>query len=382
MRRTCLLFSLSALLAQVASAQRLTKPTIDTVNKHIVRVMNAGPTAWTDTNGWKLVYERTVQPAEQSPASFGFPTAIHLLADGRVVEVEDPRGRGVATIRLFGLKGEFIRDLGRVGDGPGEYRAISTTIAADTLVIQDQRLARITFMTLDGKPVRSFHSACCAGGSPVSIDTRGHVRVTAGNGWWVDFDRNGKRLDSLAQPKAAPAGEWHIPDGATYSIPFSPANRHTFIGDGSVVYGVTNHETFFVTRTGTDTARIFGRTDPQPRPVSAALRDSTFKRYDANPQVHQVIKPSDIPTAFPLWGAVFVDAAKNFWVQLGDGYSSGNTVRTFDVFSADGKYLGAVASPTPAPRAMSWTADRVAILDSDENDLPRIRIYRIDRRGH
>jgi hypothetical protein len=99
MRRLTALAGLTLLVARGAEAQRLARPTIDTVNRHIVRVMNGAPTAWTDTNGWKLVYERTVQPAEGSPAMFSNPTDVHLLPDGKVIEVEDARGSGAPVVQ-------------------------------------------------------------------------------------------------------------------------------------------------------------------------------------------------------------------------------------------------------------------------------------------
>jgi hypothetical protein len=99
MRRLAALAGLMLLVSRGAEAQRLTRPTIDTVNHHIVRVMNNGPTAWAGTNGWKLVYERTVQPAEGSPGMFSNPTDAHLLPDGKVIEVEDARGSGAPVVQ-------------------------------------------------------------------------------------------------------------------------------------------------------------------------------------------------------------------------------------------------------------------------------------------
>ena len=107
------------LVGRGQAQSRLAKPTIDTVNHHIVRVMNSGPTAWTDTNGWKLVYERTVQPAEGTTGVLENPGGILLLNDGRLLEWDFR----TPAINLYDARGSFVRRLGRAGAGPGEFRS-------------------------------------------------------------------------------------------------------------------------------------------------------------------------------------------------------------------------------------------------------------------
>jgi hypothetical protein len=380
MRRYLPLAMLLALAARHASAQQLATPIVDTVNHHVVRVTSSGPTAWADTNGWKLVYERTVQPADGDRNMFGNPSDVHLLPDGRLVEVEDPRAIGVPIIRLFGARGEFVRTLGRDGEGPGEYLTLQTAMWHDTLVIQDQRLARTTFMTLDGKPLRSFRSVCCASGLPIGIDDHGRVQVQGGGGALFRYSADGKLIDSMALPRAVVPRVWHTADNATYSIPLAARNVFGWLTDGSIVYGGTDNERFMITRDGIDTTRIFGRVDMPPVRMRPSLRDSLFRLFDQNKQLRPIIKRDDIPESLPAWDGIHQDPAGNFWVTLGDGFF--NRVRGFDIFAADGRYLGAVASPSSAPRAISWSGDHVAILDVDASDFPRVRIYRIDKRGH
>lgn len=70
---TCLLLTIPAHSA--SSQGRLAKPAIDTLRGGIVRVMSPGPTAWSDTTGWKLVLERVVQPKDGLPGELGNPSA-------------------------------------------------------------------------------------------------------------------------------------------------------------------------------------------------------------------------------------------------------------------------------------------------------------------
>src|SRR5690606_36019662 len=44
------------------SGQALAEPVIDTLGNGVIQVTNSGPTAWADTNGWKIVLEREIRP--------------------------------------------------------------------------------------------------------------------------------------------------------------------------------------------------------------------------------------------------------------------------------------------------------------------------------
>jgi hypothetical protein len=368
----------------LAAQTRLAKPTIDTINHHIVRVMNSGPTAWTDTNGWKLVYERTVQPKDGAPGELGEPHSALLLADGRLIIADEKP----LTINLYDRQGGFVRALGREGSGPGEYRSPAIALTHDTLVMHDPQLSRGSILTLDGKVVRSFPTVCCQFGLPVFVDTRGRLRVGA-NGpagqryQWVYFDLTGHRVDSIIPPEAIKPRTWvqRIAGGSTtFYVPLAGQNAYAFLRNGTIAYGATDSYMLLLTNHGNDTVRIFGRTGVVGAPVSDAVRDSLFRQIvDHNERARAVASLGDIPHSYPIWAGVFEDGGGNFWI---DRPGRGNTLRQFDVFRPDGAFLGTVPSPFRRGTTLSWTADRVAVLDTDDNDAPRIRIYRIDRRGH
>lgn len=374
-----------AIAAPVNAQSRLAKPLIDTLNHHIVRAMNPGPTAWPDTSGWKLVYERTIQPKDGEPGELGDPAAVVLLNDGRLIEAETRP----AVIQLFDASGHFVRAIGRTGDGPGEFRNPNPMLFHDTLVIHDPQLHRGTLYTLDGKVIRSFATTCCSFGAPYWIDARGRMVVqglgkTVG-GQWTIIDINGRRLDSLPPPLAAPAHTWTVLNAsgmpsATVTIPFAGRTVRTILGNGSVLYGSTDTYQLVISATGRDTVRIFGRIGVKPDAVSRTVRDSTFRVVLGRVEnLRSVAHEADMPTTYPLWTGVSQDGAGNIWIER---TASPVSHRVFDVFSVDGRFLGAVPAPFAGGRVGAWSRDHLAILDADDNDLPRVRIFRIDRRGH
>lgn len=70
-----------------------------------------------------------------------------LLTDGRLVV---PLGAG-GELRVFGPGGEFLGSLGRQGEGPGEFLALTEAWPqGDTIEAFDSRLARVTRFLPDG----------------------------------------------------------------------------------------------------------------------------------------------------------------------------------------------------------------------------------------
>ncbi|MEP6590984.1 MAG: 6-bladed beta-propeller [Gemmatimonadota bacterium] len=368
-----------------ASAQRpLAKPVIDKVGS-ATRVMNPGPTVWADTNGWKLVLERTIQPKDGEAGELAEVSDVALLANGSVVVFQS----SPISAKLFDASGRFLRQIGREGDGPGEYRRAKLATRGDSVVLFAGAAGRVTILTTSGKAVREFLTDTHYDGPPISVDTRNRLRVTGGRRvtnappvqQWVYFDLLGHRLDSMLPPSAVEQKVWRVAAGggiASYTIPLAPSTKYAFRQDGGILYGADNHYELVVTRTGADTALVFGRTGVKPWPVSPARRDSLWARFATRQEFNGVASKSDIPAVLPLWYEMTFDGNGNLWVSTP---SAASRVERFDVFSPDGRYLGAVPATFGTFSRSSWVGDRVAFVDEDTDDLPRIRIFRIDRRG-
>jgi len=84
-----------------------------------------------------------------SPHLLGRVGSAGRLRDGRIVLVE----ANAREIRLFSSDGEHVWSVGREGDGPGEFRQRRFVGQAsdDSILIWDDRRARITELTPDGK---------------------------------------------------------------------------------------------------------------------------------------------------------------------------------------------------------------------------------------
>ena len=101
-------------------------------------------------------------------------------------------------LRVYNLHGELIRQLGREGEGPGEYRRISgiSVLRNGNLVVADTQLRRITFLDPLGQVLRTTEAQ---GPVPVSTDLVGDqwlVGRLAGTGRG-DGPRVNRLVDSI-----------------------------------------------------------------------------------------------------------------------------------------------------------------------------------------
>jgi sugar lactone lactonase YvrE len=80
-----------------------------------------------------------------------------------------------------------------------------------------------------------------------------------------------------------------------------------------------------------------------------------------------------------MWETIHQDGANNIWVAAA---GRGPDQTRLDVFSPDGRFLGSVAAPFSPAIHFTIVGDHLTIVDGDENDVPRVRIFHIDRHGH
>src|SRR6185312_16863036 len=128
---------------------------VDTLPGQVIRVRNTGPSEWTDTNGWKLVLERTIQPASGSPGELVHPAVVAATSGGDVLVLDSKP----AVIKRYSADGTFLNTIGREGSGPGEFHDYGGLyVARDTLLHQDAEQTSVSAYGIDGKFIASWTS--------------------------------------------------------------------------------------------------------------------------------------------------------------------------------------------------------------------------------
>ncbi len=366
---------------------------IDTLPGGVIRVSNPGPTEWSDTTGWRLVADLTITGSDSGPGQLNQPWMLAVDQAGRVY-VSDQ------TIKLFGPDGHFIRSVGRLGEGPGEYRDVMLTVAGDDLVVEDPTLGRLTVFDSAGHYLRSWHTICCHITAPAT-DTAGRIIVwtTTGLGpderdTYIRYDLDGSLRDTLVLPPNPQPRTWHVKagfGGFSNPVPFTPTPQKALPPAGGVVHGWPTEYSIVWARTGRDTALLFGRPwtptlIPQERREGAVnyLRkfytknQANFGGFDPN-ELDRVMNVAEVPTTAPAYVGLEVDRDGNFWVAIDPGEDS---LRShYDVFDAHGVYRGLIIAPVvfKGNGRTVWTFDAVYSIQETAQGLPVIVRYRIEK---
>lgn len=132
-----------------------------------VTIIENSEARWLDGQGWEFSQSPFLQIGfahGDSAYQFHRITSALRLSDGRIV-VSD---LGSRQVRIFGSNGQLLHVSGRQGSGPGEYQAPwwLARASADTIIVYDYQLRRISVLDPDGTLVRNLSLA----GSEVPAD--------------------------------------------------------------------------------------------------------------------------------------------------------------------------------------------------------------------
>ncbi len=378
--------SIVALLVSACSAENQPSTRRETLPGGLEHVVNrqapqdSGRARWTWSEDLALAFADTAEGALLRPAAALRTSSGHIVATD------------VApwSIKLYDPSGRFVREVGREGGGPGEYRYVQLGIHEDTILAFDPSQQRLTWFTLDGTVLRTAAASSIYYGPRLDVTDRGQVLLRGSRGW-ARLDANGAVVDSVVSPPDWEGGkrwwEFEVNDGPGGSprlvrepIPFTPARASALLADGRLVHGTTDRYALVISNDGTDSTRLITADAPRV-PVADSAR---LRAWEAANQGHgvarfvqpmrRVISESDIPSSRPLWSSIATDQRGRLWVALP---SPERAMAAWDVFDSTGALMGRVRPPVPAAMRGTWSSDRLLVIDEDAEGRPVVRVYRL-----
>jgi hypothetical protein len=363
----------------------------ETLPNGVTRVMSEGPTAWAAGQPASLVEEVRFQGEDGTPSELGEPRDLAVDALGRIYVVDGKP----AAIKVFAPDGQYIRTIGREGEGPGEFRIAFIAIRDEHLVVQDPRVSRLSVFDTSGKFLRSWKTTCCYW-SKIQLDDADLVYVPSmSNGKpndpprgtpYVRWTLDGVAKDTVWIPYQKPEKLWNltVTEGGkmkmsmSTTVPFMPGMTSALHPQGGVVYGWTSRYEIVRSNTGADSALVFGR-DWSPDPITDDRRNGEYESRIKSAgkgidqaTVRNAFKLEDIPSTLPAYETLQVDPTGRVWARR---YAVSDTTRTnYDLFDAKGAYLGPVSTPlhivTWGPQA--WTPFGVVAVIEDQEGRPTV----------
>jgi hypothetical protein len=390
-----LLLTSIAVLATACSGakagERLANIRTDQLPNGVTRVMSEGPTAWAAGQAASLVEELRFQGEDGTPSELGEPRDVAVDALG-LIYVMDGKP---AAIKVFSPDGQFIRTIGRDGEGPGEFRVGFMAIKGPHLVVQDPRVSRISVFDTSGTFVRSWKSTCCYW-SRIQIDDANLIYVPSMSNSkpndpprgtpYVRWTLDGTAQDTVWIPYQKPEKLWNltVTEGGkmkmsmSTTVPFMAGMASALDPRGGVVYGWTGRYEIVRSSTGADSLLVFGR-DWTPDPVSDQRRAGEYESRirgagkGIDPAtVRNAFRLEDIPGTLPAYETLQVDPTGRVWARR---YAVTDTIRTsYDLFDTKGAYLGPVSTPLHITTwgAQAWTPTGVVAVIEDQDGRPTI----------
>ena len=343
----------------------------------------------------------------------GNPGAIAVGLGGTVYVLD----RQVPSLRAYASDGTFLRDIGRHGSGPGEYRRPDgiTTLPDGRLLLRDPGNGRISVFGADGTyRGQWWHRGGISTSRRYYVDREGRsctlvvLNADAGIAEWrqglARYDTAGAVLDTLPAPRwdFEEADLVALQDGipSLNLVPFTPKDSWTYSPLGYMVGGLSTEYRIDLFRTGAPVLRI--EREWSPVPVNPEEADEQRRRVTA--EFVQEFGPwswngPPIPDTKPPFRNVFTSWEGNIWVmvsqegrammtaaeaRLEDSQSDLPLLRfrepvAFDVFAPDGRLLGHVRAPLalqerPEPIVRGDTVWATARDDMDVATIVRYQV--------
>jgi hypothetical protein len=325
-------------------------------------------------------------------APLGNAVGAYSLDDGGVVVAD----RGYFGLRYFDATGNLVRQVGREGDGPSEFRYLGRSLrCGDSLLVHEMQQRRMMVFGVDGEFARSYpltgpdtrfnypyKLACAPSGRAINngwdtLFVREYRRVRGTVPYWITAADG--RVESVlgsfpgSERLAGPNGSGPHPLGKE---PVLAAGRdrfylgtadsfaiEVFAADGTPLPPITKQSVQLAT-TPEDIAR--------DRLLDTLGKSDDDKAWEIRQWEHV-----EYPPTVPAYTAMVVDRDDNLWVRTFPR-SAANVVR-WVVFDPAGDEIGAVDLPATLEVhdiGPDWVLGIEVALDDGSQQVRRYRLRR------
>lgn len=357
--------------------------TIDTLENGAVLVSNPAEGIWTDETAWRLVEEVRIGSVEGDGADM-FAQVHDVAVDGadRIYVLD----RQYQDIRVFDAEGGHVRTIGRRGGGPGEFDgAYGMDIdPRDRLWVVER--ARYSVFDSTGAFLTTYPRRVTVWGFQWSGGFMGDGQLLdIVTGGLVRYDTAARAfVDTFPIPRSPREPEvFDFRDergsGSIMAVPFT-SGFHWKVGPKGLMWtgDSEQYRVYLATLVG-DTLRAIARSY-EPVPVTAAERDSVLDAVRKRAAGRHV-DAGKVPRVKPAFQRIDVDDRGYLWVR--PSLPHGLTGVVFDVFDAEGRYLGHIATnnrfASYAP--LEIRGDRLYGVDRDTLGVQYVVRMRIEGRS-
>ena len=313
----------------------------------------------------------------------------------------------VPVIRMYDARGKFVRNVGRKGQGPGEYESLAgiQPLPDGRIAIWDNRNGRITLYTASGDLAGSHPATSGLFADDLfHTDRTGHFYVRAvlgrpvsGAQWnygWLRLSPAGKLLDTIPIPAESSEPSFVLAGPSGFDRPFTRRTVTALSANGELIIGDNRRYSFDVQRRGAPVLRIERPFTPiEIRGDERREWEAWAGTFERNARTNGRSASFPIPDTKPAYSELRTDSDGRIWVRRyvtaqsrpGPERKPGDDrprrvwkePPTFDVFEPQGRFLGTVSLPINS--AFYDARDRnLWVTVRGESDEEYVVRYRID----
>lgn len=362
-------------------------------------VENPAVGVWRPGEAWRVVEELRIGVAEGAPEyQFGNIVGIDADSDGRIYVLDQE----AQQIRVFDAQGTLLRTIGRAGSGPGEPSR------GDTVLVPDLFLQRVDWFAAGGEESGSFPLPMAEGipsGWGMTPDGRvvhqllrfpfpGQPQSEFSTLAPIIARGTGGSSETLAVLRAG--GTIRVQGGAMRIRMFEPEPVWDVAADGSLLTAMNTDYSIEVRRPGGTLVQVI-RKPFERAPLTAEdteafleLFRDTWKRAGIPPEGIMAAERSlSFADRYPALARLRSGPGNTIWVRRvktaamakepGAGFDMQDPgAPRWDVFDADGRYLGVVEFPANFA-FMTFDGDVVYGVLRDEDDVQYVARLRVAR---
>lgn len=318
-----------------------------------------------------LKKEKNIGNSEKGSRIFGAIAGFGVIDDGRLVVLDSIDKK----IKIIDSSGKVLKEFGREGQGPGEWRSpIILQLISDRLImISDPGNRKILYLDLDGNLIKEVSYA-----RKMNI-----IKIIEDGGKFIASEM-GPEGSSIAYTVSKYNGNFNQLfkiDNWLMPLPMRSSKINFFDmiycfcldSEGNIVYSRgTNYEIKYFTPEG----KLFRIVRKEYQPQSITQKDKE-KILGMLPRTQGVNMKEMIvfPEKFPPFSSFFMDEKNRLYVKT---YEKGKSINTYmvDIFNHEGKFIGRCEMPSDILDLTAvWKADKLYLVEKDEEGYPSIGVY-------
>jgi len=350
MRRTVLFFSIFVLLLVFACNKNPESEATVEIIEGVEYVHNTGTPLHPDKS---VTFAEELSVGGEEYDMLSRPQGFNIDQNGNIY-ITDMQDQ---SIKVFDQSGEFIRTIGKKGEGPGEFTFIGgmTFLPDGRLMVMDSEARRISLFDSDGKYIESHHWTERPGRLNYANDStclltvhtfEGDKPLEGGRLFVKEFDFKGNEMRSF--------GEFKIEESKIHTVKrgesvismaiYPPYSPHSIFAADPVkkhLFHCVNDQ--YMIEVYAKDGRVIRRFDRpyEPFPFTSKDTEEFYSRYDSRSMesLKKMVRGMSMPAIKTIAPQMCVDAVGNLWVETYEQKEEADKIFTaYDIFNADGIY--------------------------------------------